>query len=92
MTLRSGVAARTRSSAALKTLYRLTDVESATTNSPASAPTSRAILSPTRCGRSIQPALFQLPICPTAPLVADHVSHACGRILGNGPASFRRDR
>ena len=51
-------------SAALSTLKTLTLVESATTSSPAPAPTSCAILSPTRCGSVIQPALFQLPMRP----------------------------
>ena len=50
--------------AALSTLKRLTEVESATTSSPGAAPTSRPILSPTRRGSSIQPALFQLRIRP----------------------------
>jgi hypothetical protein len=51
ITRRSGRSA----SAAASTLNRLTDVESATTTSPAAAPTSRAILSPTRRGMSTQP-------------------------------------
>jgi hypothetical protein len=41
-------------SAAASTLNKLIEVDSATTTSPASAPMSRAILSPTRSGIPIQ--------------------------------------
>jgi hypothetical protein len=46
-------------------LKTLSDVESATLTSPTPAPTSAAILSPMRCGRSIQPAEFQLRMRPS---------------------------
>ena len=46
--------------AALSTLKRLTEVESATTTSPSLAPMSLAILSAICCESEIHPALFQL--------------------------------
>ena len=65
ITLRAGASAAAMASAADSTLNRLTLVESVTTSSPARAPTRRAILSPTRCGSSIQPALFHLRMSPS---------------------------
>src|SRR5688572_5395118 len=59
-----GPGARHAAAPALRALNRLIDVESATINSPGRAPTSVAILSPIRCARVIQPALFQLRMSP----------------------------
>ncbi len=92
MTLRSGAATRIRSSAALRALNRFTDVASATTSSPAPAPTSRAILSPTRCGMSIQPALFQLRISPRPHSSSTTRRTRAAASWATRPASSRRGR
>ena len=53
---------RSRSSAAASSLNTLIEVESATITSPARAPISRAIRSPTRRGQPIQSCAFQPPM------------------------------
>ncbi len=59
---RSGASSAAIFSAAESTLNRLTEVLSVQTSSPGCAPTRPASLSPRRCGRSNQPALFQARI------------------------------
>ena len=54
-----------RSSAAAISLNRFTEVESQAITSSASAPISGAIIAPTRRGRPIQSALFQLLTSPS---------------------------
>ena len=78
-TRRAGASAAAICVAADSTLYRFTEVESATTSSPAPAPTSRAILSAIRCDSVIQPASFQLRIRPSPHSVVDDLPHARGR-------------
>ena len=80
--------AATACSAALSTLKRLTLVLSATTSSPSPTPTRRAILSPMRCGMSIQPALFQLRM---RPVPQSCVTTCCTRAavaLGSTPSEL----
>jgi hypothetical protein len=62
--LRRGASWPAICSAALSTLNRLIDVLSVATTSPSLAPISGAILLPSRCGSSNQPALFQERIRP----------------------------
>ena len=73
-------------SAALSTLNRLTEVESATTDLARRGADQRArSCRRARCGRSIQPALFQLRIRPSPHSVGDHLLHA-----RRGPAAAAR--
>ena len=83
---------RLRSSAAARSLKRLTDVESATITSPGWAPTSGAIRSPTRRGQPIQSWRFQPPMRSPAPVLDDprHAGGGGGRAAR--PASCRRGR
>ena len=87
-TRRDGDSAAAICVAADSTLYRFTDVESATTTSPAAAPTSCAILSAIRCDSVIQPASFQLRIRPSPHSVSTTCRTRAAAARGNGPSEL----
>lgn len=88
ITRREGVSARTMRDAALSTLNRLTEVESAATHSPGRAPTSAPMRSPTRCGSAIQPASFQLRIRPSPHSRCTAAATRAGVARGNAPSEL----
>ncbi len=85
ITRRDGDSAFTVREAALRTLYRFTEVESAATHSPGRAPTSAPMRSPTRCGSVIQPASFQLRIRPSPHSCRTAAATRAGVARGNAP-------
>ncbi len=67
------------------TLWRFTEVESATRTSCGAAPTRRAILAPTRAGAPIQSASFQLRMSPEPHSWVTTVCRRATAACGSGP-------